>query len=45
MVIGESSKTTDLVYKKTIANIRAAAAADKIVLSSPKVMEALAYMG
>ena len=52
MVIGESSKTTDLYLnpciKKQLTNIRAAGADDKIVLSSPKVMgleEALAYMG
>jgi predicted membrane GTPase involved in stress response len=49
MVIGESSKTTDIYLnpciKKQLTNIRAAAADDKIVLSSPKVMEALAYMG
>ena len=52
MVIGESSKTTDLYLnpciKKQLTNIRAAAADEKIVLSSPKVMgleEALAYMG
>ena len=52
MVIGESSKTTDLFLnpciKKQLTNIRAAGADDKIVLSSPRVMgleEALAYMG
>ena len=52
MVIGESSKTTDLhlnpCIKKQLTNIRAAGADDKIVLSSPRVMgleEALAYMG
>lgn len=52
MVIGESSKTTDLYLnpciKKQLTNIRAAAADEKIVLSSPRVMgleEALAYMG
>ena len=52
MIIGESSKTTDLFLnpciKKQLTNIRAAAADEKIVLSSPRVMgleEALAYMG
>ncbi|KAF8152574.1 P-loop containing nucleoside triphosphate hydrolase protein [Crassisporium funariophilum] len=52
MVIGESSKTTDLFLnpclKKQLTNIRAAAADEKIVLASPKIMgleEALAYMG
>lgn len=52
MIIGESSKTTDLYLnpciKKQLTNIRAAGADDKIVLSSPKVMgleESLAYMG
>ncbi|KAF8970854.1 P-loop containing nucleoside triphosphate hydrolase protein [Flammula alnicola] len=52
MVIGESSKTTDLYLnpciKKQLTNIRAAAADEKIVLASPRVMgleEAMAYMG
>ncbi|KAF9471041.1 hypothetical protein BDN70DRAFT_845591 [Pholiota conissans] len=52
MVIGESSKTTDLYLnpciKKQLTNIRAAAADEKIVLASPKIMgleESLAYMG
>ncbi|KIM34879.1 hypothetical protein M413DRAFT_450027 [Hebeloma cylindrosporum] len=52
MVIGESSKSTELylnpTLKKQLTNIRAAAADEKIVLSSPRVMgleEAMAYMG
>ena len=52
MVIGESSKSTELylnpTVKKQLTNIRAAAADEKIVLSSPRVMgleEAMAYMG
>ncbi|KAF8175757.1 P-loop containing nucleoside triphosphate hydrolase protein [Pholiota molesta] len=52
MVIGESSKTTDLYLnpciKKQLTNIRAAAADEKIVLASPRIMgleESLAYMG
>ncbi|KAF5374138.1 hypothetical protein D9615_008881 [Tricholomella constricta] len=51
MVIGESSKSQDLYVnpclKKQLTNIRAAAADEKIVLSSPRVMsleEHLAYM-
>ncbi|KAF8901354.1 hypothetical protein CPB84DRAFT_1836409 [Gymnopilus junonius] len=52
MVIGESSKSTDLylnpTVKKQLTNIRAAGADEKIVLASPRVMgleEAMAYMG
>ncbi|KAF8059828.1 P-loop containing nucleoside triphosphate hydrolase protein [Lyophyllum atratum] len=52
MVIGESSKSQDLYLnpcvKKQLTNIRAAAADEKIVLSSPRIMtleESLAYMG
>ena len=52
MVIGESSKSTELylnpTVKKQLTNIRAAAADEKIVLASPRVMgleEAMAYMG
>ncbi|GLB43088.1 putative elongation factor G C-terminus [Lyophyllum shimeji] len=52
MVIGESSKSQDLYVnpcvKKQLTNIRAAAADEKIVLSSPRIMtleESLAYMG
>lgn len=52
MVIGESSKQTELFLnpciKKQLTNIRAAAADEKIVLASPRVMgleEAMAYMG
>jgi predicted membrane GTPase involved in stress response len=51
MVIGESSKSNDLYLnpcvKKQLTNIRAAAADEKIVLASPKILtleEALAYM-
>ncbi|EAU81604.2 GTP-binding protein TypA [Coprinopsis cinerea okayama7 len=51
MVIGESSKSQDLYLnpcvKKQLTNIRAAAADDKIVLASPRIMsleEALSYM-
>ncbi len=52
MVLGESSKTADILLnpciKKQLTNIRAAAADEKIVLSSPRVMgleESMAYMG
>lgn len=52
MVIGESSKPQDLYLnpcvKKQLTNIRAAAADEKIVLASPRVMtleECLSYMG
>jgi len=52
MIIGESSKSTSLylnpTVKKQLTNIRAAAADEKIVLASPRVMtleEALAYLG
>lgn len=52
MVIGESSKTAELFLnpciKKQLTNIRAAAADEKIVLSSPRIMgleESMAYMG
>ncbi|KAF9047454.1 GTP-binding protein TypA [Panaeolus papilionaceus] len=52
MVIGESSKASELYLnpcvKKQLTNIRAAAADEKIVLASPRVMtleESLAYMG
>lgn len=51
MVIGESSKSQDLYInpcvKKQLTNIRAAAADEKIVLSSPRIMnleESLSYM-
>lgn len=51
MVIGESSKSNDLYLnpcvKKQLTNIRAAAADEKIVLASPRILtleEALAYM-
>ncbi|TFK22240.1 GTP-binding protein TypA [Coprinopsis marcescibilis] len=51
MVIGESSKSQDLyinpTLKKQLTNIRAAAADEKIVLGSPRIMtleEALSYM-
>lgn len=52
MVIGESSKPHDIYLnpcvKKQLTNIRAAAADEKIVLSSPRAMtleECLSYMG
>ncbi|KAG6853495.1 hypothetical protein C0991_003769 [Blastosporella zonata] len=52
MVVGESSKSQDIYInpcvKKQLTNIRAAAADEKIVLSSPRIMsleESLAYMG
>lgn len=52
MVIGESSKPQDIYVnpcvKKQLTNIRAAAADEKIVLSSPRIMnleESLSYMG
>jgi GTP-binding protein len=51
MVIGESSKSQDIYVnpcvKKQLTNIRAAAADEKIVLSSPRIMtleESLSYM-
>ena len=51
MVIGESSKSNDLYLnpciKKQLTNIRAAAADEKIVLASPRMLnleEALSYM-
>ena len=51
MVIGESSKSQDIYInpcvKKQLTNIRAAAADEKIVLSSPRIMnleESLSYM-
>jgi len=52
MVIGEAGKAQDLYLnpclKKQLTNIRAAAADDKIVLGSPRMMtleECLSYMG
>ena len=51
MVVGESSKSQDLdvnpCIKKQLTNIRAAAADEKIVISSPRIMtleESLSYM-
>jgi len=51
MIIGESSKSNDLYLnpciKKQLTNIRAAAADEKIVLASPRMLtleEALSYM-
>jgi predicted membrane GTPase involved in stress response len=52
VVIGEAGKAQDLYLnpclKKQLTNFRAAAADEKIVLSSPRTMtleEALSYMG
>jgi len=52
MVIGEAGKAQDLYLnpclKKQLTNIRAAAADEKIVLGSPRIMtleECLSYMG
>lgn len=51
MVIGECSKAQDMYVnpclKKQLTNIRAAGADEKIVISSPKIMnleESIAYM-
>ena len=51
MVIGECSKSQDLYInpclKKQLTNIRAAGADEKIVISSPRIMnleESIAYM-
>jgi len=49
MVIGESAISQDLYLnpciKKQFTHIRATGADEKIVLASPRIMTALAYMG